>query len=56
MDTKKGLLFCDKEVWMKKGKEPFDVTMGSFDGAEVCEIVGMFLLSKLSHIDLNIGL
>ena len=35
MDTKKGLLFCDKQVWMKKGKEPYDVTMGSFDGAQV---------------------
>ena len=41
---------------MKKGEEPFDVTMGSFDGAETCELIGIFLLSKLSHIDLNIGL
>ena len=24
-----------------------DVTMGSFDGAEVCELVGLFLLHKL---------
>ena len=36
----------------------FDVTMGYFDGAEICELVGLFFLSKLSniiHID-NIGL
>ena len=26
----------------------FDVTMGSYDGAEVCELVGLYLLHKLS--------
>ena len=56
LNTKKGLLFHDNEVWRKKGEEPFDVTMGSWDGAEVCELIGIFLLSKLSHINLNIGL
>ena len=28
----------------------FDVTMGSYDGAEVCELVGLFMLDKLSKI------
>ena len=28
----------------------FDVTMGSYDGAEVCELVGLFLLNKLAII------
>ena len=26
----------------------FDVTMGSFDGAEVCELIGLFILNILS--------
>ena len=26
----------------------FDVTMGSFDGAENCELVGLYALNKLS--------
>ena len=26
----------------------FDVTMGAYDDAEVCEIVGTFLLDKIS--------
>ena len=30
--------------------------MGSFDGAEACELVGLFLLSQLSHTNLNVGL
>ena len=25
----------------------FDVTMGSFDGAEICELVGLYILYKL---------
>jgi len=30
--------------------------MGSFDGAETCELVGLYLLSQLQHLDINIGL
>ena len=29
---------------MKKDNSSFDVTMGSFDGAEICKIVGLYLL------------
>ena len=28
----------------------FDVTMGCYDGAEVCELVGLYLLDKLSSL------
>ena len=27
----------------------FDVTMGAYDGAEVCELVGIFILNKISE-------
>ena len=30
--------------------------MGSYDGAETCELVGSFLLSQLQDLDVNIGL
>ena len=30
--------------------------MGSFDGAETCDLVGLFILSKLQHLDINGGL
>ena len=33
----------------KKDCGLFDVAMGAFDGAEVCEFVGNFLLHKLSE-------
>ena len=34
----------------------FDVTMGSYDGAETCELVGSFLLSQLQDLNINLGL
>ena len=34
---------------MKKNGNLFDVTMGAFDGAEVCELVGIFIQHKLSE-------
>ena len=31
----------------------FDVAVGCYDGAEVCELVGLFILNKLSSADPN---
>ena len=56
LQTKSGLLFSGKQAWTKKGNKAFDVTMGSLDGAEVCDLVGLYLLSQLSDINLDIGL
>ena len=41
---------------MDKKSSDFDVAMGSFDGAEVCELVGLYLLSQLQHLAMNVGL
>ena len=40
--ARKSLLYNGDETWMKKSSNLFDVTMGAFDGAEVCELVGRF--------------
>ena len=45
--ARKSLLFIGQHVWIKKDGGLFDVTMGAFDGAEVCEAVGNFLLYQL---------
>ena len=42
------LLYNNSEPWMKKDSGLFDVTMGAYDEAEVCKLVGTFLLYKLS--------
>ena len=41
---------------MKKGDTNFDVPMGAYDSAEVCDIVGLYLLHQLKHLGLKIGL
>ncbi len=46
--VRKSLLFNDGKPWTEKdSKSLFDVTMGSHDGAEICELVGLFILNKL---------
>ena len=46
--ARKSLLFDDNGAWVKKDRNPlFIVTMGSFDNAEVCELVGLYLLNKI---------
>ena len=47
LHTRKSLLFNKNEVWVKKDNPDFDVTMGSFNGVEVCELVGLYLLDIL---------
>ena len=48
--SRNALLFSpDGSAWSKKDGL-FDVTMGSFDGAETCELVGLFLLNKITEI------
>lgn len=47
--SKQSLLFSNDCPWEKKSSSSrFDVTMGSFDGAETCELVGCYLLSCLT--------
>ena len=37
------------QPWFKRDGETFDKTMGAYDGAEICELVGIFMLSLLSN-------
>ena len=49
MQARKTFLFHDGIPWVKRsGNEDFDVPMGSYDSAEVCKLVGAFLLNNLS--------
>ena len=57
--ARKSLLYENSEsFFLKKYSGLFDVTMGAYDGAEVCELVGTSLLCKLSlkYNKNNIGL
>ena len=48
--ARKCLPFNKQQIWIKKESGLFDVTMGAYDGAEVCEIVGIFILYQLSRV------
>ena len=50
MHSRKSLLFHQDAALMKKGDSGlFDVTMGSYDGAKVCQLVGLYILNRLSE-------
>ena len=50
LKAKRSLLYNSKEPWSKKtSSNLFDVTMGSYDGAESCELVGTYLLHSIKE-------
>ena len=42
-------LHFGNETW-KSTESCFDVIMGSFDGAEICELVGLYIQTNLENI------
>ena len=60
-NARKAFLFSkdknENSVWVKK-KGSFDVTMGAPDGAELCELIGLFMLDQIqtNFPDLEVGL
>ena len=49
-NARKSLLFNSNNPWMKKTDENFDVAIDSFDGAEICELVGLFLFDRFASV------
>ena len=50
MHSRKSLLFNNTDISIEKnGDLDFDVTMGSFDGAELCELVRLYILHILGE-------
>ena len=46
--ARKSLLYYKEEPQVKKGESNFD-SMGAYDRAEVCELIGIFMLPLLTH-------
>ena len=46
--ARKSLLFSGDDTWINFQSGLFDLTMGAFDGAEVCELVDSSLLNEIS--------
>ena len=51
MHSRKTLLFWQDSAWVKKeGHEDFDIPMGSYDGAEICKLVRIYIQNKLCKL------
>ena len=47
----KTVLIYDNQTWKKKSnKDMFDIPMGSYHGAEICDLVGLYILNELSDV------
>ena len=57
LHSRSTILFNKGEAWQKK-ESLFDVSMGAYDGAEVAELVGLYLLDQINETipSLNFGL
>ena len=42
--ARKLILYNNGETWLKKEGVSFDVTMGAYDGADMCELIGIYML------------
>ena len=56
MNSREAFICLHNELWAKKEGGSFDVTMGSFDGAEVAELVGLLLLCDIQPLLPTAGL
>ena len=48
LNARESLLHHDGEIWTKKNGT-FDVTMGAYDGAQISDLVGLLVLSKVKQ-------
>ena len=55
MISRRAMIYLNEDPGPRKG-EVFDVGMGFFDGAEVCEIVGLFILEELEALGIKVGI
>ena len=47
MHCRKSFLFSEDSAWVKKDHPLFDVAMGAYDGAEICELVGLYFVGQI---------
>ena len=55
--ARNSILINNSEPCSKKSSNLFDAPMGCFDGAEICELVGLYMLALINNkIQVNFGL
>ena len=43
-------LFSNQQAWIKNRGGSFDITVGGYHGAEVCDLIGLYLLFQLVEV------
>ena len=59
MNASKSILFHDEKIWTKKGNtDNFDIAMGTYHGAEITDLIGLYILDQLKTkvTDVEFGL
>ena len=56
LHVRKTFLYYKGRAWVKRSDPEWDVTMGSFDSAEVADLVSLFLLSHIEHLPVKSGI
>ena len=48
--ARKTLLFANDSIWVKRSDPDgaFDVAMGAYDSADICDLVGLYILDTIS--------
>ena len=52
----KNFLIFQSKVWVKKENPEFDVPMGAYDLADICERIVLFVLHNLQHLPVSVAL
>ena len=51
LHSRKTLLLWNQSTWVKKhGNEDFGIPMGCYDGTKICDLVGIYIQSKLCKL------
>ena len=56
MHSKRSILYFRNTPGVKQKNPDFDNGMVAYDGAECCNLVGLYLLSQMQHLNISIGL
>ena len=51
MHFRKCLLFNDRDIWVKKKANCFDMTMGGLNNTEICKLLKLYILHTPSNFE-----
>ena len=49
LNARKSILYHNDTIWSKNGNSDFDIAMGAYDGAEVTDLIGLYILHNLKE-------